>query len=38
MSHETARTLDALPAPDEMTCRRLLALLAAGGAADERAA
>lgn len=31
--------LESLPAPDEMTCRRLLALLTPhGGAADEQAA
>lgn len=39
MQPETARTLDQIDAPDETTCRRLLALLGAvGGAADADAA
>lgn len=39
MLPERPRTLDALPAPDELTCRRLLALLTpAGVSADAEAA
>lgn len=38
MLPETPKTLDALPAPDELACRHLLALLTGGGAADEHAA
>lgn len=39
MLPEIPKTLDALPAPDELTCRRLLALLTpSGGAADAHAA
>lgn len=41
VSHETrhAHSLDTLPAPDELACRRLLALLTSrGGGADAEAA
>lgn len=40
MSPETPTTLDGLPVPDELACRRLLALLLApeGGGADAEAA